>query len=63
MAFASVIRNINVSNDSVVQIAVAEVLDIVADALYVYSKKPLPGTKVAELQQKMRLGANRSEAR
>ena len=49
MAFASVIRNIDVSNDGVVQIATTKVLDIVADALHLYSKKSLPGTKVAEL--------------
>ena len=53
MAFASVIRNVDVSNDGVVQIAAADVLDIVVDALHLNSEKPLPGTKVPELQQEV----------
>jgi hypothetical protein len=60
MAFAGVVRHRQVDDGHIVEVAAAQVVDIVSDCRELEAEKSLAGTEVAKMKQKMDLRADRA---
>jgi hypothetical protein len=54
------IRDREIGDRLVVEVAPAQIVDIVSDGRKLEAEKPLAGSKIAQVQQKMQLGAGRA---
>ena len=60
MAFAGVVRDLQINDGLVVEVASAQIVDIVADGRELEAEEALAGAEVAQKQEEVELGVDRA---